>query len=46
MKDSIRLMRLCKNGCLPDNTEEYVPDLVHDFIWDNWKELKKILNND
>lgn len=46
MKDSRELMNLCQNGWLPDNTEEYIPDLVHDFIWDNWEILKKILNED
>lgn len=45
MRDSFRLMNLC-NEQLPDQTEEYIPDLVHDFIWDNWKELKEILDGD
>ena len=46
MKDSIELMKLCQNGWLPDNTDDYIPDIVHDFIWDNWDELKDILSDD
>jgi len=45
MKDSIKLMGICVSE-LPDTTEEYIPDLVHDFIWDNWEKLKELLNDD
>lgn len=45
MRNSHKLMCLCQNE-LPNTTEEYIPDLVHDFIWDNWEALKEILNED
>ena len=45
VKDSKAIMRICQNG-LPGNSDEWIPDLVHDFIFDNWDELKEILNND
>lgn len=42
MKDSLAIMDLCQTQ-LPEHTDGYIPDLVHDFIWDNWERLKEIL---
>ena len=40
--DSEELMKICKEG-LPETTDEYVPDLVHDFIYDYRNEILKII---
>jgi len=42
MIDSKKLTIICVEE-LPETSEEYIPDLVFDFIWDNREELKEIL---
>jgi len=31
------------NVKLPHNSQDYIPDIVHDFILDYWEELKEIM---
>jgi len=31
---------------LPENTEEYVPDLVHDFLLEKWDEIKEAMESE
>ena len=38
-----KLTKLCAE-ILPNYTEEYIPDLVFDFIWDMWEELKEVMD--
>lgn len=45
VKKSKELMQICREG-LPENSQDYIPDIVHDFIWDYWEELKDLLNED
>ena len=45
VKDKDELMKVIEKG-LPDYSEDYLPDLVQDFVLDYWGELKKILDND
>lgn len=42
MFDSKRLMDICKEA-LPDTYDDYIPDLVYDFIWDYQNTLREIL---
>lgn len=31
---------------LPENTEEYIPDLVHDFLLENWEKVKEAMESE